>query len=394
MPPPPGPSNGSGHPMVPSQHISGPANPRENRSKPSVPLNPSRAPPSLPSNAFGYPMFPSQHISSLTLPKDIHSKPFGHYAPFNPLIASMPPPSSPNTATGHPMIPHQHFSSPSISRESQPKPSGRAAPLNPLNLPRSRFSTEPPLQDPQTARVTKRSYHTAHKQPYSTQEIQRRTQLYEAELRAQERARKERRDKEDYIFKHSRRREALQNGVHMTEIENSDVPREMCEYFASTSYRYGHLPSMNPDVALPSIENFIDLPADESGGGAGAGHLVNNNAFSDLRPPNDAAGPSGPVDSPHTNENETDRTLTPLFDTPTPHNVFVGADELRAITGDHLFSTLDAEQTEPGMFLKPMWDADEGCWRAPSPGSNWTQERALVEELLHYYEDVEKQEQE
>ncbi|KAF2448621.1 hypothetical protein P171DRAFT_518110 [Karstenula rhodostoma CBS 690.94] len=418
MPPPPPPKNATGHPMIPSQHFSGQVIPEQtwpqpiDLSAPFNPFNPSRprssneyvpsqhingpratqSKPStafLPNNAIGHPMVPFQPISGPVIPEQTQPRPFSPFAPFTPLNVSRPYPSNEN-------VPYQNFSGPpilketqyknaayqnlsglAIAGETQPRPFSPFAALNPSNAEKPRPSNETLLHKSQNIRVTKQSYHTAHKLPYSTQDTQRRAQLHEAGLRAQEHVRKQRQEKEDYIFMQTRHREALQNGVQMVEVENNDVPLKMCEYFASADYRYDPLPNTNPDVAIPSVENFVDLTDEENRAGSNAGY-GDNGGYSDHGAANDAVGPSNAIDL--ANEPRNERALTPLFDTPVSHDRFLNEYELPAIMPDEL-APIAPYVGEAGLFLEPEWKEDESCWRAPNPGM--TQERAIVEEIIH-----------
>lgn len=276
-----------------------------------------------------------------------------------------------------------------VPRETQSTPSSPYTPTFGLSINKPRSHDETLLHKSQNARVTKQSYHTGHKLPYATRDTRRRAQLQEAEVRAQERYRKEQQaSDEEYIKKYACRNEALQHGVHMIDVENGDVPFKLCADFASTEYRYSHLPSMNPDLVLPSVENLVDLTDADNVAGDGASSAdVNNHVSRDLGASNDAAGPSNGNASDRTSESRTERALSPLFDTPVPHDKFLNEYELPAIVPD------EADPATPlfgqaGLFREPLWDETEGCWRAPEPGM--TQERADVEEILCVIEYVNK----
>ncbi|KAF9737248.1 hypothetical protein PMIN03_003598 [Paraphaeosphaeria minitans] len=419
MPPPPPPKNSTGHPMVASQPLSGQTISKQTRLQPIdmfVPINPyhvsrhrlsSESVPSghingpreaqfrptspfPPNNAIGHSMVPSQPMSVPVIPKHTQPRSFSTVSPFNDPNVSRTYSSNENgpyqTLSGPCILKktqsknaayHNH-SGQAMPRETQSRPFSPFDPSHTLNAERSRPSNETLLHQPQNARVTKQSYHTAHKLPYSTQEIQHRAQLQEAELRAQERVRREQQEKEDYIHKYTRHSDALQCGVHMSEVELNHIPFSMCEYFASADYRYGHLPRMNPNVAIPSVENFVDLTGEGNGPGVGAGFAgTNNNVSRDVDAASDAVGLSNAIDL--TNEPYAERELTPLFDTPVPHNMILNEYELPPIVPDELnFTTPFVGQ--PGIFLEPVWDEKEGCWRAPSPGM--TQELANVVEVV------------
>ncbi|KAL1597027.1 hypothetical protein SLS60_008609 [Paraconiothyrium brasiliense] len=291
----------------------------------------------------------------------------------------MPPPPPPKNTTGHPMLSAQNINGNIISKNTQSRP------INPLNPPVQLPTSQGILHRSKSARVTKQSYHTAHKQPYSTQETQRLAQLHEAHAQAQERARQEQKQKEEYIFRHTRPREALHNGVHMLDTELDHVAFDMCQYFDSTDYRYGHLPSMNLDLPFPSIED-MDLTAvnedDESASVLGP-TLEDAPDLGD-----EPTGPENFIDLTNTDSERNEQEPTPLFNAPVPHDRFINAYELPAYNpttaSDSDFFTVGAGH-ETGTFLEPEWDEDEGCWRAPD--TDVSQEGALVGELLQYAEE-------
>ncbi|KAL5387432.1 hypothetical protein DPSP01_003655 [Paraphaeosphaeria sporulosa] len=432
MPPPPPPKNSTEHPMVASQPLSGHTIPKQTRpqyidmfapinpfcvsshrpSSESVPSKHISGPretqfrpfsPFLPSNAIGHPMVPSQPDSGPAIHKQTQPRPFSPISPFDVPNVSRNYPSTENVpyqkfsgpsstkGTQSDDVTYQNLGDPAMPRKTQPRPFSPFAPSHPLNAERSHRSNDTLLRKHHNARITKQSYHNAHKLPCSTQEIQHRTQLQEAELRAQERIRREQQEKKNYIHRYTRHSEGLRDGVHMSEVELNHIPFSMCEYLASTTYRYGHLSSINPHVAIPSVENFVDLTDEGNGSGVGAGLAGPNkdNVSLDVGAGNKVAGPSSSVNL--TNGLHAERDLTPLFDTPVPHARFLNEYELPSIVPGELdFTTTFAGST--GIFLEPVWDADEDCWRAPSPGM--TQERVSVEEMLtsveYIHENIEE----
>ncbi|KAJ4346752.1 uncharacterized protein N0V89_010684 [Didymosphaeria variabile] len=320
-------------------------------------------PPPPPMNATDYPMLSAQNTAGHTmLPAQNTTS--------HPMLSAQ-------NITGHPMLSAQNISGDIIPKGTQSRP------MNPLNPPMSLPTNQDILHKSKNARVTKQSYHTAHKQPYSTQETQRLAQFHDASLRAQERTRQERQEVETYIQNHTRQREASQNGVHMFDVEYTHVAFDMCQYFNSIDYRYGHLPSMNPDLPVPSIEHEH----------LGAAH---DRSTPVVVPPleevfglgREPAGPDILVDLTTHDPESTEKELTPLFDAPVPHDRFINAFELPAYNpitaSDADFFPLEAGH-ETGTFLEPEWDKQEGCWRAPEPGT--TQEGAIVGELLQYVQE-------
>lgn len=299
----------------------------------------------------------------------------------------MPPPPPPQAATGYSPVPFQGSSTDITPNGTQPKPS------NPLNPPRPRYNTQNTLHKAHKAKVTKQSYHTAHKQPDPFQEAQKRRQ--------ERRAREEKEARDNYVWNYTRHRDALDNGVTLYDVENNSVAHDLCRHIASNEYRLGHLPTMNPNAPLPSIENAGNFTADAelytSDLGRPFGYNDSPKNHVDLTsPPDEFSAPgassvnedaaSAPTDGfglTNIPLKDSDYVFPPIFDTTVPHDrVLEDPDACHPESEEGLFNS---SMGQPGTFLEPIVDAD-GFLRAPDMGV-YTEESALVEELLMHAEE-------
>ena len=196
------------------------------------------------------------------------------------------------------------------------------------------------------------------------------------------------------------RRNGQLHGVHMMDVELTDMPYQQCKYYASEDARFAHINVLHRDLPVPSVEDrdlpvpsvedrdlsvpsmeaVIDLTGDDEVAGPSKAASVNrgrsyNVADSVMSLEDAEAGPSV--------EGAASAVPESFSDEPAPMDQAADFEAYNPDAVDDLF-TLD-----PEFLPKPPYRDEDGYLRAPEPDF-YTEQRADLEWMLAEVEQREE----